>query len=229
MDYHKEYAKLNPTYHEEDAPRKIQDVINSYSGHPKSILDLGCGSGQLSELIYNSYNPSKYTAIDISQTAIDIAKDNGSKKINWIVGDVFDFKIKEKYDLVYIGDLVEHVDSDINFLNKVKVYGKNILIRIPLERVAINDILRILKITDEYKRFEHQFGHVHHYSVYDFEKLLKRCNLKVVNRTINPLSKRSKKYMELIRQISLIFWKISPSRVANLFGGFAMYLVENEN
>lgn len=226
MDYQKEYAKLNPTYHEEDAPRKLQDVINAYSDHPKSILDLGCGSGQLSEFIYNSYKPSKYTAVDISQTAIDMAKNNRSKKIDWIVGDAFDLKIKEKYDLVYIGDLVEHVDSDIDFLNKVKGYGKNLLIRIPLERVLINDILRILKITDEYKRFEHQFGHVHHYSINDFDKLLKRCDLKVIKRTINPLSRRSKKYMELIRQISLILWKISPNTAANLFGGFAMYLIE---
>lgn len=228
MDYQKEYLELNPGYHSSDAPRKLQDIARTYQGTPQSILDLGCGTGFLTRLIYDRYKPKILTAVDISKKAVEIAMENKSDDIDWVVSDVFDFKPQIEYDLVYVGDLVEHVQSDIDFLKKVGKFGKQILIRVPIENVSINRVLKRFNISDEFERFEKQFGHIHHYSINEFDDLTTKASLKIIRCRVFPLSRRSKWYMELFRLISFIVWKVNSFRAADTFGGFAMYLLEKE-
>ena len=64
-----------------------------------SALDLACGTGRLTEKLANS--GLHVTGLDISQSMIDyaIAKSKGLN-INYVHGDVQNFRLKHKYDLI---------------------------------------------------------------------------------------------------------------------------------
>lgn len=67
-----------------------------------SVLEIGTGSGCIAVSIAKNSN-SKITAIDNSLEALEIAKSNAilnSVKINFVLGDVFNFSDTKKYDLI---------------------------------------------------------------------------------------------------------------------------------
>jgi len=89
----------------------------------KNILDFGCGNGVHAEKVVN-FNPSKITAIDISEKAIEIAKSKKHEKIEYIVENCENTKLNSSsFDIVYGIGILHHLN-----LNK-----------------AVNEIARLLK------------------------------------------------------------------------------------
>lgn len=79
------------------------NVIKAGKVKPGSALDLGCGTGAKS--IYLAKKGFKVTGIDISKTAIKLAKKNAQKakaQVNFIVADVtgLSFLKNKKFDFV---------------------------------------------------------------------------------------------------------------------------------
>lgn len=72
------------------------------------VLDLGCGSGRLYELL-EEYHP-KYTGLDISEELIGLAqrKYPGGK---FEVADLTNIKVKNKYDFIFSIAAVHHIPS----------------------------------------------------------------------------------------------------------------------
>lgn len=98
------FDKIATSYYDSvpQIPQKyIELVLQTFDiKQENSILDLGCGSGNLA--IELAKKTEDVTGIDISKTMIDLAKKNDiEKKVKWIQMPVehFDFK-KEKYDLI---------------------------------------------------------------------------------------------------------------------------------
>ncbi len=82
------------------------------------MLDIGCGGGLLSEPM--SRLGANVTGIDASQKNIDIAKVHSLKnklKIKYICASPENFKLKKKYDVILIMEIIEHVE-DVNFFIK---------------------------------------------------------------------------------------------------------------
>jgi len=86
---------------------------------PKNtILDIGCGDGRISDYIACSYPDSRILGIDISEKAIAFAKLMG-KYAEYRCVDLFD--ITEKYDVVLLIEVLEHIPKPLvnAFLKKV--------------------------------------------------------------------------------------------------------------
>ena len=78
----------------------------------KNILDFGCGNGIYAEKVSN-FNPLKITAIDISEKAIEIAKNKNNNKINYTVENCENTKFDSgKFDIVYGVGILHHLNLD---------------------------------------------------------------------------------------------------------------------
>jgi len=85
----------------------------------KSLLDVGCGDGYLINKCAEFCN-KKMTGIDLVKKSIDFAKAfSNSENVEFLVKDIKD--IKEKYDIVTLIEVLEHIpDNEVEeFLNLV--------------------------------------------------------------------------------------------------------------
>ena len=69
---------------------------------PSRILEIGCGTGILTEMLANTFPSAKVDAVDISAAMTARARDNLAEKrmINWIVADAGKFTENKKYPLI---------------------------------------------------------------------------------------------------------------------------------
>jgi len=96
----------------ETAPDALVELVESGRVKPCKTIDLGCGTGNYA--IYLASIGFDVTGIDISQTAIEIARENAEKKdakcnffITDILGDLHE--VKETFDFAYDWELLHHI------------------------------------------------------------------------------------------------------------------------
>lgn len=99
----------------EKPPEALTELVESGKVEPCKTVDLGCGAGNYA--IYLASKGFEVTGIDISPTAIGIAKENARKKgvmCKFIVADVLGglHEIKETFDLAYDWELLHHIFPD---------------------------------------------------------------------------------------------------------------------
>ena len=92
----------------------IVDLFMKYIENKNSILDFGAGSGALASIIRNRLNSSPI-CIEIDSKLIMSLKKKG-----FIVHkDITD--LKEKFDLIYSSNVLEHIKDDVKMLEKIKL------------------------------------------------------------------------------------------------------------
>ena len=81
---------------------------------PKSILDLGCGNGNVTSLLLELFPKAEYTLIDASSEMIEICKKRFKKySINYMHSYFEDYGFPEqKFDLIAAGFSLHHLDAD---------------------------------------------------------------------------------------------------------------------
>ncbi|MFA7074952.1 MAG: methyltransferase domain-containing protein [Endomicrobiaceae bacterium] len=105
-------VKLIPYYDE-----MLNALINSVNFEKRKnvkILDLGCGTGNVSLKILNGFPKAEILCVDLSQNMIDIAKNKLSKykNISFAVGNIADFEFKNTYDVILSSLAVHHLKTD---------------------------------------------------------------------------------------------------------------------
>ena len=83
------------------------------------VLDVACGTGTMSK-----YFSGDYCGVDISDVAIVKAKKNRRQDAKFFVADFTksEFHIKEKFDSVYMGEFLEHIEKDdVVFENLMRI------------------------------------------------------------------------------------------------------------
>lgn len=100
--------------------------FKKYSGSIKSYLEIGPGHGLFLYKAVELLNSDvKFTAVDISNTSIDITKSMLSffkpncNNINYHVTDMLNLTLEEKYDYITMGEVIEHVNFPETLLNKL--------------------------------------------------------------------------------------------------------------
>ena len=94
----------------------------------KNVLDFGCGIGSYTERVL-TFNPLKITAIDISEKAINIAKDkknNKEDKIDYRVENCENTKLNSnEYDLIYGAGILHHLNLNKSMEEINRLLKKN--------------------------------------------------------------------------------------------------------
>lgn len=106
-----------------------QFFINNVSA-ADVVLDIGCGNGFLTYELAQKVR--HVTAIDIDKDSIEFARINYNREnINYISGDATRFNFKEKYDVIVLSNLLEHINNRPDFLAKIRKLANTFLIRVP--------------------------------------------------------------------------------------------------
>ncbi len=108
----------------ETPPNVLVELLDSGKVKPCKTIDLGCGTGNYA--IYLASAGFDVTGIDISPTAIKIAKENAKKKgikCDFLVADVLGNlnDVKEKFDFAYDWELLHHI-----FPEQRRIYIENV-------------------------------------------------------------------------------------------------------
>ncbi|MHA1565618.1 MAG: class I SAM-dependent methyltransferase [Alphaproteobacteria bacterium] len=152
-----EYWERNDTFHEEHAETKVRDalaVIGDMS--PRSVLDIGCGSGKHLRLICDEFQ-CRGMGIDVSPVAIERAKNVNTSNLVLYENRSLDEE-KGKYDLALNFDVFEHVDDYIGFLRSLHGRADHYVFSIPID-LTVSSVVR-----DSYMYAREEFGHLHYFT-----------------------------------------------------------------
>ena len=95
-------AKANQWRDQQTQVRRFEILCNNLSISKSSILDFGCGTGALYEYLMSSHGfTGRYTGIDISPKAIEIAKSIYSNG-NFLNFDILLNELPETYDYIFV-------------------------------------------------------------------------------------------------------------------------------
>jgi SAM-dependent methyltransferase len=130
--YWHERGKIYKKNFRYDQNKRLQEEIliahlNNISGSFKSVLELGCGFGRITQLLLTNYNSiTEYLAVDISPDQIDNAKSLLSStklspelKLDFLVSDIQSLRLDKEYDLVILSEVLLHIlPTDIDSIIK---------------------------------------------------------------------------------------------------------------
>ena len=89
-----------------------QNIVRDYFLKYKSggsLLELGCGEGNLVDLIFQKKNYSRYVGVDISDWIIEKANERvGDEQTRFEAGDMNALKINEKFDVVLFNEAINY-------------------------------------------------------------------------------------------------------------------------
>ena len=88
-------------------------------GSGKNVLDLGCWDGSISEIIKN--NDNNVSGVEVSDVAIKKAREKGINVFDIDLNSDWQGSIKEKYDVILAGEIIEHIFDTDKFLQNI--YG----------------------------------------------------------------------------------------------------------
>lgn len=133
------------------------------------VLDLACGTGIVSNLIYQKTN-RQVIGLDISSEMIKRAKAKYSEDIaKYFVGDFYDFKYEERFNAIVVFDAYPHFTDKNKFIAACRNNLKNkgylcILHDLGREELAHHHAGRVMKYSldllsplEEYEYFKEEY------------------------------------------------------------------------
>ena len=96
-----------------------------------SVLDIGCGNGALSYDV--AQIAKKVVGVDIVAKNIEFAKrKHQHNNLSYIVADATKDLRQEKYDVIILSNVLEHIENRPAFLKSIRGLANKYLIRVPM-------------------------------------------------------------------------------------------------
>jgi SAM-dependent methyltransferase len=198
------YSTQNPGWHENDAPWKATQVLSMLGDRnfrPESIVDIGCGTGGVLEVIAGALNETRLVGYDPSSEAIGMVE--RSDGIELRVGTSKD--VHEHYDLLLSLDVFEHVEDYIGFLRSLRPIADWFMFHIPLD-VSAQSVIRERPLLAA----RSTVGHLHYFTRRTALASLETAGFEIVcDRLLFPNDAPSRK---------------AKTRIANIPRGLGRYL-----
>ncbi len=151
--------------------RRLNDACNFLNGvnlHNRRTLEIGCGSGEVAEILKTQFKLGEYDGLDVSNSIVEsLFLDNK------IRGDLLDVEqqLDSSYAFIVCLHTLEHIRDAKNYLRA----AANLLDRDGLLFVEVPNRSGHPGI-----RFEENFAHEHQFSVQSLTKLFAHCGLDVL-------------------------------------------------
>lgn len=111
------------------APRhRVATILNLLAqSPPESLIDLGCGNGQLLDEIAKRFPRVTLTGVDLSQNQID---ENRQRKpgVKWFAADLqtsVEPRVHETFDVVVASEIIEHLDEPEALLRNAALMSRH--------------------------------------------------------------------------------------------------------
>jgi malonyl-CoA O-methyltransferase len=103
----KRFNKAAPSYDEYANVQKrmgdvlIQELCSKYKHSSPEILELGCGTGYVTEQLIKAFPSAFITSVDFAPSMIEQAKKrNGTERISFVCADIENLMLSQKYDVI---------------------------------------------------------------------------------------------------------------------------------
>jgi 2-polyprenyl-3-methyl-5-hydroxy-6-metoxy-1,4-benzoquinol methylase len=130
-----------------------------------SIIDIGCGEGTLLKDIISWKKNITVAGVDISETALTIAKKK-VKEGKFYLLDIQRDSLDERFDLVICSEVLEHLFDDVQALYNMFKMARNYLL--------------IVTLQGKMRKIEEEAGHVRNYTKEDLLKKLHKAGFKEI-------------------------------------------------
>jgi len=109
-DWWSRYTKVN---HLDPGTRWRKELIVPYLAKQsiKTIVDLGCGSGELLQYLHDRYPDKRLSGVDVSKKALDILAQRRLAKKLYRVDLEKARSISGKYDAIVCSEVIEHLEN----------------------------------------------------------------------------------------------------------------------
>lgn len=135
----------NPTqynkYHDYRT-RPACDLINAIPDLAyRSAIDLGCGTGHITQMLADKFKPASLTGIDSSQAMLSKAQVS-FPQLNWVLGDIGDTQKLGQHDLVFSNAALQWLPGHAQlFLQLLQQTNKVLAIQMPNNFQAASHVL----------------------------------------------------------------------------------------
>lgn len=156
--------------------KQVCEILEEEKG--KRILDYGCNTGFLLKMINKNCPSNELCGADINPYALRYARKKYPNFSFFKINDSF-FE-KEKFDVVIVSHVLEHVHERDNFLsnlNKILKKGGKLIVLVPQERVRGD--ATIFQLAYNFMCFRFVNPHVVKLDYQDLEILLNRHGFKI--------------------------------------------------
>ena len=144
-----------------------------------TVLDVGCGNGALTYDLGKKVK--KIIGIDINENNIIIAKNKFSRKnIEYIHGDILTEIPNQRFDVIILSNVLEHIDNRQELLKKLKKSASKILLRVPLINRSWIDLYK-KELGLEYRLDK---THKIEYTIKNFKKVIEGVGLNIIKYSI---------------------------------------------
>lgn len=220
-----EYLENNKTWHAEDSPWKTKQIlklINRNSLNPKSVVEIGCGAGEILRQMQLQMEDKtiEFSGYDIAPDAIKMAKQKANDKLHFYEENLLDKK-DVHFDLELIIDVFEHVDDYIGFIRLCGEMADYKIYHIPLD-MHVSGLLRGSML-----RSRKKVGHIHYFSKETALATLKDAGQEVIDffytKCAVENTKRLRSRFANVFRIPL--YAVSPDLTAHLLGGYSLIVL----
>lgn len=222
-----EYLRRFPTAGANDAAWKADQIAGLISNQDisfKTVVEVGCGSGQILAALEQRLPDTEFFGCDIAPRSEELwneLRESGSQ-VQFFVGDFL--KSDERYDLLLLIDVFEHIPDYMGFLGAIKGRAKHHIFHIPLE-LSAQGVLR-----DVPMKTRESVGHLHYFSRTTALATLADCGYLIkdfvlTNSAFDRPKTRKAKALNFIRWP---MYKLLPEFTVRLLGGWSMLVLAQE-
>ncbi|MEZ5861311.1 MAG: methyltransferase [Geminicoccaceae bacterium] len=220
------YLEHNPLWHEEDAgwkARNIELMIRKHGLAPATIAEIGCGAGGVLLALTNALGPAvRATGFEVSPQAFALAKPRETANVEFRFGQSLD-EMEERFDLVLVIDVLEHLEDYFSFLRQVRPLGHHKIFHFPLD-LSAQSALRSRPLM----KWREEVGHLHYFIKETALASLHETGYRVIDsfytNTNLELGNRGWK-ADLMKWPRRMLLRLDPDLAARLLGGFSLMVL----
>lgn len=150
------------------------DLLAGWIGSGKRVLDVGCGTGAFARRLKSAGN--QVTGVEISEENYVLAE----KDIKVYTGDFASADIRETFDIVLFGDVLEHMHNPQEALKKAALLAPRVMLCVPNFNFWGVKLLRLLGVR-KMKSGILDASHVYYFNKRIAEDMIRACGLTVTN------------------------------------------------
>ena len=213
------YLKSNADWHQEDSGYKAElvvDLLGSLSA--KSVLEIGCGAGEVLRIIAGRFPGIQFQGCDISADAAKFWTEKQAPNLSFSLGNLLESD--KQADLVLCLDVFEHVDDYLGFLRKLSDHGSYFVFNVPMDMCVMKLLTRGLA----YARAD--VGHLHYFNEWSAKATLTDCGYELEVAKLSPaflkIPPRSfRQWLAVVPRVAAHFL-LGGSLACKLLGGYSL-------